>query len=202
MFLNPDPLAFVTAALLATILRLFLYILGVREGEYLRDAIAEMGATVVVLETLIVMLRFFTTLRILKLLTGAGLVGKMMEAPLFVCCGLAITWLWTTLPKLLGLRPVWGDTNHAIAYLAHRPFEPLPIIFEYLVLYSIHNRHVKYDQMFFLLCLAMVAVIIAIYNVPRTTTRSPQMLFASDADARLETIAPADQHIVGSKLDN
>ena len=131
-----------------------------------------------------------------------------MEAPVFVLGGLAITWLWTTLPQLVGFRPAWlanydlNNTNHALAYLVHRPFEPLPIAFEYLVLYSIHNRHVNYDQMFFLLCLAMVAVIIAIYNVPRTTTQSPQTRWASDVGAHQEVIVPADQHISGSILDN
>lgn len=151
----------VSAALVATVVRLFLYILGVREGSFLRESISSMGVTVVLLEVCIVMLRFFTTFQMMEQLKN--FISPNFEMVVFTLMGMTITLLWTTMPGLIMEKP--GNANDAITYLTNRPFEPIPIFVEYTSLYLLSNNIVSQQTSLSILCMSIISVIIAISDV-------------------------------------
>jgi hypothetical protein len=174
-----------TAALVATVARVFFYLSGSHEGTYLRQAIADVGVTVIVLEVCIVMVRFFTTFdmmtRLKKYLprnnrvlyhevfafTAIGLLITyiLTNAPM----GSIITYILTKLPKDWGLGSSYAyyADNEALVYMANRPFEPLPIIVEYVSLYVLHHKILSENQALSIMCTLIIAVIVAISDVTR-----------------------------------
>ena len=169
-----------TAALIATVVRVFFYLSGSHEGTYLRQAIADVGVTVIVLEVCIVMVRFFTTFDIMARLKKY--LSRSYEVFAFTGIGLLITYTLTNAPMapivtyILSKAPKsWGlgssyaayADNQALTYMANRPFEPLPIIVEYVSLYVLHNKIVSENQALSIMCTLIIAVIVAISDVTR-----------------------------------
>ena len=150
----------ITAALIATVVRMFFYLSGGHDGLYLRESITNMGVTVVVLEVCIVMLRFFTTFSIMNKFNKT--LPKRYELIFFTVTGMIITFAWTSIPKLFETPPLRND---ALIYINNRPFEPIPIIVEYVSLYLIHHKIVTKNQSLSFLCFAVIGVIIAISDV-------------------------------------
>jgi hypothetical protein len=156
----------VSAALIATVVRLFLYLLGGEEGTYLRQSIKSIGLTVVVLEVCIVMLRFFTTFQILNFCYHyfqSSNKLKKLEWFFFTLIGMTITYIWTTLPSLMKIEPHYK--NDALIYLSNRPFEPVPIIVEYISLYLLNYNVISTHTSLTILCMSVISVIIAISDV-------------------------------------
>ena len=151
----------VSAALIATVVRLFLYLVGVKEGSYLRDAIGNMGVTVVLLEVCIVILRFFTAFQLIQSLKRY--IPNKYELIAFTAIGMSITFLWTTVPGMIMEKHVYP--NDAVTYLTNRPFEPIPILVEYTSLYLLHNNILSQNSSLAILCMAIISVIIAISDV-------------------------------------
>lgn len=151
----------VSAALIATVVRLFFYLLGGKEGSYLRESISNMGVTVVLLEVCIVMLRFFTTFSMVE--RFKKYIPEKYELVAFTLMGMSITFLWTTLPGMIMQQPEYA--NDAITYLTKRPFEPVPIFVEYTSLYILSNKIVSQQTSLTILCMAIISVIIAISDV-------------------------------------
>ena len=151
----------VSAALVATVVRLFFYLIGGQEGSYLRNSISNMGLTVVLLEICIVMLRFFTTFQIME--RFHEYIPKKFELIAFTFTGLAITFTWTTVPGMIMEKPNYA--NDAITYLTNRPFEPVPILVEYTSLYLLSNNILSQQSSLTILCMAIISVIIAISDV-------------------------------------
>lgn len=89
----------ITAGTLATTARVLSYLIGTHDGSYLRFAIAEMGTTVVVIEIAIVLLRFFTTLRLMKFMPSYLVTRN--EGMVFVALGVSITFLFCTISLFL-----------------------------------------------------------------------------------------------------
>lgn len=160
----------VTAALVATVVRIFFYLSGSQEGTYLRHSIVEMGPTVVVLEVCIVMLRFFTAFEVMKLLRPY--ISERREMLYFTLVGMLITFTWTTLPGAFVDTPKYD--NHALMYVLNRPFEPIPIVVEYVSLYMLHHRLVSRNTALSVLCTAVIAVILAIAQVTESAGTTPQ----------------------------
>uniref|UniRef100_A0A6C0J2M1 Uncharacterized protein n=1 Tax=viral metagenome TaxID=1070528 RepID=A0A6C0J2M1_9ZZZZ len=151
----------VSAALVATVVRLFFYLVGGKEGSYLRESISNMGVTVILLEVCIVMLRFFTTFQMME--RFKKYIPDKYELAVFTLMGLCIPLLWTTLPGMLITKPNYA--NDAITYLTNRPFEPVPIFVEYTSLYILSNKIVSQQTSLTILCIAIISVIIAISDV-------------------------------------
>jgi len=151
----------VSASLIATVVRLFFYLLGGKEGYYLRESISNMGVTVVLLEICIVMLRFFTTFQMMERLKKY--ISDEYEVVAFILMGMTITLLWTTAPGMIMEKPQYK--NDAITYLINRPFEPVPIFVEYTSLYLLSNKIVSQRTSLTILCMATISVIIAISDV-------------------------------------
>lgn len=153
--------ALVSAALVATVVRLFLYLVGDKEGSYLRESISNMGVTVILLEVCIVMLRFFTTFQMME--RFKKYIPDKYELVAFILMGMSITFVWTTLPGMIMEKP--NSANDAITYLTNRPFEPVPILVEYTSLYLLSNKIVSQQTSLTILCMAIISVIIAISDV-------------------------------------
>lgn len=151
----------VSAALVATVVRLFFYLLGGKEGSYLRESISNMGATVILLEICIVMLRFFTTFQMME--HFKKYITDKYEIVAFTLVGMSITFLNTTLPGMIMEKPQYA--NDAVTYLTNRPFEPVPIFVEYTSLYILSNKIVSQQTSLTILCMAIISVIIAISDV-------------------------------------
>ena len=151
----------VSAALVATVVRLFFYLLGGEEGSYLRESIANMGVTVILLEVCIVMLRFFTTFQMME--RFKKYIPDKYELVVFTLMGMSITFVWTTLPGMIMEKPEYA--NDAVTYLTNRPFEPIPIFVEYTSLYLLSNKIVSQETSLTILCTAIISVIIAISDV-------------------------------------
>lgn len=151
----------VSAALVATVVRLFFYLLGGKEGSYLRESISNMGVTVVLLEVCIVMLRFFTTFQMMERLNKY--ISDKYELVFFTIMGMTITLLWTTMPGMVMKKTEYA--NDAITYLTNRPFEPVPIFVEYTSLYLLSNKIVSQQTSLTILCMSVISVIIAISDV-------------------------------------
>lgn len=162
----------VTAALIATVVRLFFYLVGGEEGSYLRQSIASMGMTVVILEVCIVMLRFFTTFQVMSRLKSH--ISEKYEFIFFALTGLFITFVWTTVPPLLMEKP--NIDNDALMYMTNRPFEPVPILVEYASLYVLHHKIVARNTALSFLCMAIMAVIVAIADVKGNANTSLPVL--------------------------
>ena len=169
-----------TAALVATVVRVFFYLSGRHEGSYLRQAIADVGVTVIVLEVCIVMVRFFTTFDMMARLKKY--LPRNYEVFAFTAIGLLITYILTNAPMnsivtyiLTKLPKDWGlgssyayyADNEALVYMANRPFEPLPIIVEYVSLYVLHHKILSENQALSIMCTLIIAVIVAISDVTR-----------------------------------
>ena len=169
-----------TAALIATVVRVFFYLSGRHEGAYLRQAIADVGVTVIILEVCIVMVRFFTTFDIMVRLKKY--IPRNYEVFAFTAIGLLITYTLTNAPMepiatyiLSKLPKSWGlgnsyatyADNDALMYMANRPFEPIPIIVEYVSLYVLHHKIVSEHQALSVMCTLIIAVIVAISDVTR-----------------------------------
>tara|TARA_B100001778_G_scaffold318983_1_gene308030 strand:+ start:291 stop:893 length:603 start_codon:yes stop_codon:yes gene_type:complete len=165
-----------TAATCATVVRLSSYLLGSHDGTYLRESISKMGITVVVLEVLIVMTRFFTTFQLLRLLNSFSWVARLTATrgwpAAFVVFGVVVTYLFTTLPGLLLPTGEMSKVkNDAIVYLRRRPFELLPVLTEYVVLYVLSTRSkrrliIEGGSVAWLMCMSLILLIIAIRDVP------------------------------------
>ena len=153
----------VSAALIATVVRLFFYLIGGEEGSYLRESIANMGVTVVVLEVCIVMLRFFTTFQMVD--RFKRYIPQKYELSAFALTGMLITFVWTTVPGIIFGKKEYE--NDAIMYLSNRPFEPVPILVEYTSLYILNNKIVSHQTSFTILCMAIITVIIALSDVAK-----------------------------------
>lgn len=151
----------VSAALVATVVRLFFYLLGGEEGSYLRESISSMGVTVILLEVCIVMLRFFTTFQLME--RFKKYIPDKYELVAFTLMGMSITFVWTTLPGMIMEKPEYA--NDAITYLTNRPFEPIPIFVEYTSLYLLSNKIISQQTSLTILCMAIISVIIAISDV-------------------------------------
>ena len=158
---EPTLVTLTSAALIATAIRLFFYLSGSNDGSYLRESIKSMGVTVILLEVCVVMLRFFSTLNIVNLLKTY--ISSKYDMLLFIFTGVSITFLWTTLPGLIIDAPKYK--NDALIYLANRPFEPVPIVVEYLSLYLLHNKIISTQTSLTTLCISIIAVVIAISDV-------------------------------------
>lgn len=151
----------VSAALIATVVRLFFYLLGGKEGLYLRESISNMGVTVILLEVCIVMLRFVTTFQMIELFKKY--ITDKYELVVFTLMGLSITLLWTKLPSMIIKKP--ESANDAVTYLTNRPFEAVPILVEYTSFYILSNKIVSQQTSLSILCMAIISVIIAISDV-------------------------------------
>jgi hypothetical protein len=188
MLKEAELVTLVSAALIATVVRLFFYLVGGKEGSYLRESIGNMGVTVVLLEICIVMLRFFTTFSMMERIKHY--IDPRYNLIVFTIMGMSITLLWTTLPGIVIDKPDYA--NDAVMYLSNRPFEAIPIIVEYTSLYLLHNRVFSQRTSLTILCAAIISVIIAISDVKehgntivqpiqnwfvaRKTSREPQYL--------------------------
>lgn len=158
-FKEAELVVLVTAALIATVVRMFLYLLGGNEGTYLRNSIAEMGTTVILLEVCIVMLRFFTTFQVMSFLRPS----RKYEMIQFAAIGMLITFTWTTLPVFLFGKV--DMANNALMYISNRPFEPLPILVEYISLYLLHHRIINRNTFLTILCMSIISVVIALNDI-------------------------------------
>lgn len=151
----------ISAALIATVVRLFFYLIGGKQGSYLRDSIANIGVTVILLEVCIVMLRFFTTFSMMERINHY--MHPKYKVLVFTLMGMSITFLWTTLPGMIVDKKEYE--NDAVVYLTNRPFEPIPVIVEYASLYLLHNGVVSQRTSLTILCMAIISVIVAISDV-------------------------------------
>ena len=161
MLKEAELVTLVSAALIATVVRLFFYLFGGKEGSYLRESIGNMGVTVVLLEVCIVMLRFFTTFSMMERIKHY--VDPRYNLIVFTMMGMGITLLWTTVPGMIIDKPEYA--NDAVMYLSNRPFEPIPIIVEYTSLYLLHNRVFSQRTSLTILCVAIISVIVALSDV-------------------------------------
>lgn len=151
----------ISAALVATVVRLFFYLIGGKEGSYLRESISNMGVTVVLLEVCIVMLRFFTTFQMMRHFNKY--IPDKYEPVVFTLMGMSITLLWTTIPGLIMEKKEYA--NDAIAYITNRPFETVPIFVEYASLYLLGNKVLSQEISLSILCMSIISVIIALSDV-------------------------------------
>ena len=103
MLKEAELVTLVSAALIATVVRLFFYLVGGKEGSYLRESIGNMGVTVVLLEVCIVMLRFFTTFSIMERIQRY--VNPRYNLIIFTIMGMGITLLWTSVPGMIIDKP-------------------------------------------------------------------------------------------------
>lgn len=164
------PEALVTAAVAATVVRLLSYMYGSHDGDVLRESISKMGVTVVMLEILIVLLRFFSTFQILHLVAGTLQIRmpNVLFAMSFVFFGAFVTFLFTKIPSFLPSFPMDASQNDAVLYLEKRPFEVLPVITEYIVLFVLASRKDKQHILtngggaLWILCMSMIMLIVAI----------------------------------------
>ena len=157
------------SAILATTVRLFMYMFGGHES-YLRTAIDRMGITVVILEICIVLLRFFSALSVMRyILPKANLHGELGSF-VFVSMGIFTTYVLTTLPLLLPIH--YKSNNVALAYLSSRPFELFPVIVEYVSLFLIGKNVIGSHSSSYIICVAIVALIIAIHDTDYKNTRN------------------------------
>jgi len=72
--------------------------------------------------------------------------------------------LWTTGPDMIMETPKVVK-NDAIQYITNRPFEPVPILVEYISLYLLSNKILSQQTLFTILCMGIISVIIAISDV-------------------------------------
>jgi hypothetical protein len=156
-----------TAALIATALRILSHIFGGDHGVYLRTAISQLGFTVVILEVCIILLRFFTTFQIMRKVSKH--VSTKYHMLLFTCIGILISYFNTVVPELIfGQRK--DIVNDAIVYINERPFELLPIVVEYMILYVLHSKILHRDISLSFLCTALIGLVIAIRDVMNDKT--------------------------------
>ena len=156
----------VTAALIATVVRILLYLNGNQEGGYLTNAIANVGMTVIVLEVCIVLLRFFTAFNIMHIFNK--FIPRRFELVTFTAIGMVITFILTNISFIGGISPIQFGNNEALTYIVNRPFEPLPLIVEYVALYILHHKFVSTNVALSLMCSSIIAVMIAVSNVTQT----------------------------------
>ena len=157
------------SAILATTVRLFMYMFGGHES-YLRLAIDKMGITVVILEICIVLLRFFSALAVMRYVIPRTNLHERFGALIFISLGIFTTYVLTTLPLLLPLQYKYG--NVALQYLSSRPFELFPVVTEYVCLYLISQRVLGSETFSYIICLSIVALIIAIHDTDYKNTRN------------------------------
>lgn len=155
------------SAILATTVRLFMYIFGGHES-YLRSAIDKMGITVVILEICIVLLRFFSVLSVMRYLEAN--LNEELGAFVFIILGTFTTYVLTTLPLLMPLH--YKSGNVALQYLSSRPFEFFPVIVEYVSLHLISRNVIGSRSSSYIICLSIVALIIAIHDTDYKNTRN------------------------------
>ena len=160
MEIKTQPL--IVSAIIATTVRLFMYIFGSHQ-LYLRNAIDEMGITVVLLEICIVLLRFFSVLSIINYLIPRVSLHENVGSFLFVILGIFTTYLLTTLPLLLPVQ--YKSSNVALSYLSHRPFELFPVFIEYLTLYLIRTKMVSKVSLSYITCISIISLVIAIHDI-------------------------------------
>ena len=149
------------SAILATTVRLFMYMFGGHES-YLRSAIDRMGITVVILEICIVLLRFFSALSVMQYIIPRVRLHERLGSFVFIILGIFTTYVLTTLPLLL--HPRFKSGNVALTYLSYRPFELFPVIIEYVSLYLISQNVIGSQSFSYIICLSIVALIIAIHD--------------------------------------
>lgn len=170
-----------TASLIATIVRMFFYLIGGNDGSYLRESIRTIGATVIILEVCIVMLRFFNTFYLMDKMSPY--IPKKYQFVAFIFTGIIQTYILTTLPGLFYSNTEYK--NDAIMYLSNRPFELLPIFVEYLSLYVMNKKIVSTSTSLSILCTLMISLIVAlrdvqengntIFQVTRSQPTAPKM---------------------------
>ena len=141
MFKESNLVTLVTAALIATVVRILLYLNGNQEGGYLTNAIANVGMTVIVLEVCIVLLRFFTAFNIMHIFNK--FIPRRFELVTFTAIGMVITFILTNISFIGGISPIQFGNNEALTYIVNRPFEPLPLIVEYVALCVRTDVHKK-----------------------------------------------------------
>lgn len=149
------------SALIATTIRLFMYMFGGHKS-YLRAAIEDMGITVVILEICIVLLRFFSALTVMRFLIPKISLHEDVGSFLFISIGILSTYVLTTLPLLfpVGVQ----SSNVAISYLSQRPFELIPVFVEYFALYVINKNLISSSSFNYIICVSVIALIIAIHD--------------------------------------
>ena len=157
------------SAILATTVRLFMYMFGGHES-YLRVAIDKMGITVVILEICIVLLRFFSALSVMRYVIPRAHLHEELGAFVFIILGIFTTYVLTTIPLLLPLH--YKSGNVALNYLSTRPFELFPVVVEYVSLYLISQNMLGSLSSSYLICLSIVALIIAIHDTDYKNTRN------------------------------
>tara|TARA_B100001094_G_scaffold311641_1_gene347500 strand:+ start:295 stop:801 length:507 start_codon:yes stop_codon:yes gene_type:complete len=157
------------SAILATTVRLFMYIFGGHES-YLRAAIDRMGITVVILEICIVLLRFLSALSVMRYLIPKANLNEELGAFVFTILGIFTTYVLTTLPLLMPLQ--YKSGNVALQYLSSRPFELFPVVVEYVSLYLISQNVLGSQSFSYITCLSIVALIIAIHDTDYKNTRN------------------------------
>eukprot|EP00965_Chrysotila_dentata_P207624 6184238-Pleurochrysis_carterae.AAC.1 len=151
----------VTAAVLATAVRLFLYILGSNDGRFLQRSIYKMGLSVIILEMCIVILRFFTVFKLMRLTYTAVSPRRVPPVLLLVSYGVILSFLLTFVSKGVSAVGRVAIENGAVVYLQNRPFEPLPVFVEYASIYLLHNNIVNKYTGYSVLCVALIALVIA-----------------------------------------
>lgn len=153
--------ALVASSIIATVVRLFMYILG-SKSSYLRAAIDEMGITVVVLEICIVMLRFLSVISIMKYISPVLSLQNELGSILFISLGMLTTYILTTLPKMIPFEHT--SSNVALTYLSERPFEIGPVLVEYAALYLINKNIISPKAYVHLICTSVLCLIVAIHD--------------------------------------
>jgi uncharacterized membrane protein len=157
------------SAILATTVRLFMYMFGGHES-YLRVAIEKMGITVVILEICIVLLRFFSALTVIRYVIPRTKLHEQLGASIFIFMGIFTTYIFTAAPLLLPVHYKFG--NVALQYLSSRPFELFPVIVEYVSLYLISQNVLNSMSSSYITCLSVVALIIAIHDTDYKSTQN------------------------------
>eukprot|EP00965_Chrysotila_dentata_P181720 5999304-Pleurochrysis_carterae.AAC.1 len=88
-----QPSSLITAAVIATAVRLLSNMIGSTDGQFLERSIVKMGLSIIVLEICIVILRFFTVFRLVGLTFTVISPNRVWPSVLVVVYGVAVSLL-------------------------------------------------------------------------------------------------------------
>jgi hypothetical protein len=174
--LKADAFALVTAATVASAYRLYTFTHPVqsakRDGRHFYNALRTLGLSVVVLEMVIVMLRYFTVMWVIRTLVSTTFWPHQMRLSsrpwLVVVLGILVTFILAVIPKAVQQLVTGGQNstheNEAVQYLMNRPFELAPVFVEYAVLYlAVRHMHSPMFKMY-VLCNSVLALMLMVHE--------------------------------------
>ena len=152
----------VTAAAFSTAFRIVGHVYG--GSSHTSDAVKKIGAKSVALEMLAVILRFLSVTRIASAVSTAF---RWQPLPVLVVTGLVVSFAVSLAGRLLDpFRSSSGvEDNPALVYLMTRPFEPIPVLFEFVTLHMLATGKISFggeQNAVFLLCVSLIVVLVAV----------------------------------------